>query len=63
MKNKSLKDYKIIKEACKLETAPHVLNGILSEIPVKWANNYEIADIITIVNIVKRNQHTKRIRS
>lgn len=63
MKDKSVRDYKIIKEACLLETSPHVLNGILSEIPTKWANTYELGDIITIVNIVKRNQHSKRIRS
>jgi hypothetical protein len=63
MKNKSVRDYRLLKEACLLDTAPHVLNGILSEIPANWANSYEIGDIITIVNIVKRNKHLKRIRS
>jgi hypothetical protein len=60
MKKPTLENYRIIKQACLLEKNPHILNGILSEIPVKWANNFEIGDIITIVNILRQYSRFKR---
>lgn len=60
MREEALTSYRILKKACLLEEPQ--LNSILSEIPVEWANNYELADIVTIVNIVKHNRTKEAIR-
>ncbi len=51
------KQYLMIRDKCGFKEEPHVLHGILSQIPVNWANNFETNDIIKIVNMLKKYQH------
>ncbi len=57
------RQYRIIRKECGLEKEPHILISILSQIPPKWANNFNTTDIITLVNMLKKYRQDKRILS